>query len=407
MKKIKKLTAVAVGIAVTSMVFTGCSNNGTSLYNAIRKTQSMQYSETQSDISLNISVANGSAKEQQFAQTVIPVINNSKLSIASKSYKNEDNTKAQVESDIKLEAGGIPFNMGVWANVDTGSDKPVINEIIKMPEIVTSQLPEQFKGKEYMTMNYDDVAGKDSAPQIDYKKLAEFSKEFQPKFLQFVSEYIKQYNPSTNVISKVGSTYITEPTKTQHVDIYEVKLDDAKFKTLLKYTLNNLSENKDAMAMLKEYVTSVASISGSTEKENLTEAEINKAFESLENKMPEMLGELNKKLDTLKDVKIIGDKGITIQYSINDDGYIVNEKGTFEFVVNMGDLMKLNKDVTPQAQSSGNPTGTYTLDLSFNTSIQPKTYNTVSFPAIGSYNSYKYTDLLKASLGEGQQPDVK
>lgn len=38
----------------------------------------------------------------------------------------------------------------------------------------------------------------------------------------------------------------------QKEDIYEVKLTDKSFKELMHYTLNNLSENTDAMGFVKD-----------------------------------------------------------------------------------------------------------------------------------------------------------
>jgi hypothetical protein len=406
MKNIKKVAVLALGAFMSASVFSGCSNNGTTLYNAINKTQTMKASEVQSDITLNISAANLSPQEQM-VQTVLPMINSSKLSILTKNYKDEDNTAAQMESDMKL-TGPMQLDMGLWVNVDTTKDKPVIKEIYKMPEILTAQLPGEFKGKDYMIMDVNEMANVQGSPQIDYKKLAEFSKEFQPKLLEFMAKYSGQFNSDLNIINKVDSKYITKPNITQHVDIYEVKLNDKTFKDLMHYTLNNFANNKDAMTFLKDYMTSVTSVMGLTEEQaKQSQEELNKTFDNLQEQMPQMITQLNKELDTLNDVKILGDKGIAIQYAINDEGYIVNEKGDLEFVINMADLSKLNQNSISEKENQQKPTGIYTIDLNFNDDIRAMRYNEVTFPQVYEYNSFNYADLLKTTIKQNSQAIIK
>lgn len=381
MKGIKKLITVALGVLLSTSVFTGCSNNGTTLYNAINKTQSLTDSEVKSDISLNISGDNLSPQQQKVMTTVVPLINASKLSIVTDNYENEDNTKAQTSSDITI-TGPIKLNMGLWIDADITNDTPTVNEVFKMPKILTNQLPNDFKGKDYMIMDYNNMSNVKGAPQIDFKKLMEFDREFQPKLLQFMAEYIKQFNPNLNIINKVDAKYIGEPSNPQFVDIYELKLDDKTFKDLMHYTLNNFAENKDAIAFIKGYMTSLTSIMGlSQNQEN---------FEQL----PQMITQLDKELDTLNNIKILGDKGITIQYAINYNGYIVNESGNAEFIINLPELSKNNS--SSSEQNSQKLTGIYTVDLNFNSDYQAlNSSNHVVIPTLTNNNSFNYTDLLK------------
>ncbi|WP_368488316.1 hypothetical protein [Clostridium sp. BJN0013] len=383
MKNIKKLMALILATMISLLVFTGCSNNGTTLYNAINKTQKIQ-----SDITLNISTDNLSMQEQQVMQTIIPLVNASKLSVVTYTNQDENNAVSQMKSDIKFTEP-TSFDMSLWTNMDTTKDKPVVSEIFKMPDVLTKQLPNEFKGKDYMVMDYNDMGNVQEASQVDYKKLAEFSKEFQPKFLQFMANYAKQFNPKFNIISKIGTKNINDSTSTQSVSIYQVKLDDKTFKDLIHYTLNNFAENRDAIAFLKDYMTNLNSIMGLSENQE----DLNKTFDE----MPEMIAQLNKKLATLDNVKILGDKGITIQYTVSHDGYVVNETGNAEFVINLPELSKLSQDnVSPQQQNSQKPTGIYTIDLNFNNRYYAiNGYNPITFPALTEYNSFNYIDLLK------------
>ena len=122
-----------------------------------------------------------------------------------------------------------------------------------------------------------------------------FSKEFQPKSLDFMVKYAKQFNPTTDYINHVGSQRFLENNKMQSTDTYEVKLTDKSFKDLMHYTLNNLAENTDAMNFVKEYMTSMMSIYDVTDAQGkATQDEMNKAFDNLTTQLPQGIATLNK-----------------------------------------------------------------------------------------------------------------
>lgn len=419
MKSIKKIIPLILGVMVSALVFTGCSNNGMSLYNAINKTQTMKASEVQSDIMLNISGTNMSSDEEKAMAIIMPQINGSKLSVVTDTYQNSDKTAAKSKSDIKV-TGAASFDMSAWVNADLTKDKPVMYEVFKMPAIFKNQLPGGFNDKDYAVINYENVNSAGVSSQIDLKKLAQFSKEFQPKLLKFTSDYVKQFNMKSNIISKTGTKNINTSTGSELADIYELKLDDNTFKDLMRYTLNNFGDNKDAIAFIKDYMLNITSFAGLPEKEKNDEvAEINKAFAD----MPKTVSMLNKELDELKNVTIIGSKGIKIQYAVNRAGYIVNKNGSIEFIINSPALTKLGKynsaltkDVKksssnesvethiiggsdgPTAINTSNvSTGIYTVGLNFNNnyrSLDEK--GTITFPDLTKNNSFDYNDLIKA-----------
>lgn len=397
MKNIKKLVSLSLGVLMSTSILTGCSTNGLAVYNAFSKSQKIKSCQTQIDLNLNISAANMSPAEQQNMQKVLPLINNSKISILTTTNTNEEKTLNQMQSSINAQFGLIPINAEMWVNEDSTKDKPVINEIFKMPAILTAYMPKEFSGKQYMVFNYDDLSNVPNAPKIDYKKIMNSSKDFQAKFNDFIASYAKQFNPSFNVITKVGTECISQPNVIQPADIYQLKLDDKTFKGLLRYSLNNFSNNKDAINFIKYYVSFInSSIESPQGQASISEKELNDALAGL----PETIKELNKSLDALDNVKIVGDKGITINYAINHDGYIINEKGNAEFVIDSASLSKLEKDVIPADNQSSN-TGVYTVDLTFSNDIRNiNGYNPVTFPEVTKSNSFNYNDLLKSTLDE-------
>ena len=115
--------------------------------------------QSQTDISLKVSGSNMSAQEEEMMDTMLPMINGTKMSILTKTNQNKEKTIAKMQSDISLKLGQMPdpINMSVWADVDTTGDKPVLNEVIKIPQLMSAQFPKELQGKDYMVMNLSDM----------------------------------------------------------------------------------------------------------------------------------------------------------------------------------------------------------------------------------------------------------
>lgn len=389
MNKFKKLAFMGLGLLMCASVFAGCSADGLKLYNAFSKSQTIKSMEMQTDISLNVTATNLSDKEKQLMMTVLPMINSSKISMLTKTVGNKDNTVAKMESNINLDLGGMSINTGIWADVNTKADKPVIKAVIKMPQILTAQVPE-LNGKEYLVMDLDDMTSMPGQSPVDYKKIMTLSKELQPKLTNFLNAYIKQYNPTVNVVNKVGTKDIVQGNKTQSADIYEVKLNDKTFKALLRYTVNNFAKNKDAMNFVKDYMLASISAVGTQGEQAINKAEIEKVFDTALTQLPEAMKEINKKLDSLDKLTILGKRGISIKYAVNKDGYIINEEGSAEFVLDIPSINKLAGEAT-----STDHTGIYTITVDFKNDIRNINGNvTVALPNTNADNSINYVDLI-------------
>lgn len=396
MKGIKKIVALGIGVLMSASILTGCSADSMALYNAFNKSQEIKTAKTNTEMTLKVTATNQSAQEKQFTDTFLSMLNNTTISATSIMKQNDDRTKAEMEAKIKANLGDMPLDMGLWINTDLTSSKPVIKEVVKFPSIVALQLPQQFAGKEYMVMDYDDMVSAPGMDQVDFSKIMEFSKDFQGKLVEFLSKYAAQYKPTLEMVKKVDSQTIVQDGVSQAVDVYELKLDDKSFKEILKYTATNFAQNKDAISFIKEYLISSLSISGLPEEElKNAKAEIEKAFADYEKNLPEVLNQINKTFDQIKDIKILGEKGINIKFYINSHGFIVKEDGTLQFVLDLGAISKLDGNASTDGQQL--PTGAYTIELKYNNDItninKPVTIN---FPQTTKENSFTYSELLNA-----------
>jgi hypothetical protein len=197
---------------------------------------------------------------------------------------------------------------------------------------------------------------------------------------------------------------------TQRATIYELKLSDKTFKDLIRYTAKNFVENKEAMKFIKEYMLFTISTIGLPEDElKVAKEEMEKSFSEMETQLPEVFNEINKGLDEIEDIKILGDKGITIRYAINNDGFIINESGYAEFVIDLATLNKTINDANSSIEPSDSLTGKYTIGIDFKNDIRNINGNvSVTFPEVNKTNSFTFEELMNlvTNVEEGQVDEV-
>ncbi len=83
-----------------------------------------------------------------------------------------------------------------------------------------------------------------------------------------------------------------------------------------------------------------------------TKVDMNQMFTTLESQ--EFLDEFNQIMDKLKDVKILGNKGIDITYTLDENGYVISTKGDIELVVDMAKLDKAFGESASASESYSN-----------------------------------------------------
>jgi len=55
---------------------------------------------------------------------------------------NVDKTASQAEADVSMMMAGTPINAKAWVNSDLSQGKSSMKEIVKMPDILSGQMPE-------------------------------------------------------------------------------------------------------------------------------------------------------------------------------------------------------------------------------------------------------------------------
>lgn len=394
MKRIKKMAAIVMGIAMSATMFAGCSTEGLALYKAFSKSKNITSMESKTTMKMNISGENLSEVEKKELSQISAILNNSSITVATKANINKEKTETKTESQVGVNIPGATINLGLWSDTNISGDKPQYKYIVEIPAVLAAQLPQQYMNKQYFVMDSKDIPEMSPSDTAQYNKLTKFMLDYQPKIDSFLEGYVKQYNPSVNVISKLNSVELTHTNNTvEVVDIYKIKIDDAALKELIRYTVKNFGENKEVLSFAKQFILDILPVIGLTQADiDKARNEIEKEFTNVEKMLPEAIAEIDKQLSIIDNIKILGDKGIDIKVAVNKDGYVVNQTGNIQLVI---DQAAINGLLEPMTNNESSLKGKYIVDLEFNNDIYNINANVeIKLPTTDSKNSITYSDIL-------------
>lgn len=395
----KKFSVVAL-ILVLAISFTGCTANEQKLYNALMKNQEIISMESDTDITFSLEGKDFPKEQQEILKEIIKNVNNSQINIHQKTVSNEDKTVAKAQANMNLIFGDNKMPMEVWVNVDASKDNPNIVEIIKMPSDIMKMISPEDGNKQYIIYDIDKIMS-ETSQEVDNSKIMEFSKDFQTKYVDFIKDYIKKFDPGFKMATYKG----TRSVNGKSLYLYEVKLDDANFKKLIRNTVNNSLEDKDTIKFIEEYMNAVVDIMEIPEGEQLSKEEMKQELVELKKEIPNFKVQFNEFMDKIEDVKVIGDKGIVIEYGVNSAGYIVHEAGNVDLSIDLESIEKtFGNTEEEQSSTAVKQTGILKLGIDFNTKI----YNIdkdfkINMPNTNEQNSIRMSDLMKDTIVETEE----
>ncbi|SDX32237.1 hypothetical protein [Tepidimicrobium xylanilyticum] len=374
---------------IFAIMLTGCTNNELAFIKAFNKTQEINSAESKSVFKFTLKGEGFSPEDEQIVQQVTSLLNNTEVSITQKIKQNDDKTSAKAYADMKLNFGGMEMPMSVWVDVDMAGDKPKLIEIIKMPPMLMAGMSPEAMDKEYIVYDIDKLIAKDGE-KVNYSKLIKFSKDMQSKLDNFFKDYLKTFKPKVEVVKYRGERTIDG----NKLSIYELKLDDKSFKDFMRYTINYSLENKEVLKFMKGYMDVVMSmVENSSEENELMQEQIDMELDNLERRLPEIKGKFNEFMDKIDDISIIGDKGIVIEYGVNNDGYIVYEAGNIDFRIDLGAIGNVSKANTDSVK------GVLNIGVEFNSKIFNINENiTIDMPKVDENNSIYFNDMIDKSV---------
>lgn len=389
----KKISVLALVLALSISV-TGCFGGESKLYNAFDKMKDVASMITDTTLEFNFEAEGFSDEEQLALEQVAAMLNNAKIQMKQKMTQNKDKTAAKAEVDTKLDFGGMSMDMKVWVDMDMSTDKVKMVEIIKMPQLLMSSMFPNDPAKEYIVYDIGKMMNAGNE-EMDLSELMEFSKEFQPKLTEFMKEIQKDFKPGFKIVQQKDDKVVGN----QKLEIYELKLDDATLKELVKYAVNYSLDNETIIEFIKEYMDAVMNIAVAPDAE---EAEIKEGLEEFEKQIPEFKEKFNEFMEKYKDIEVLGEKGILIEYGINEKGYIVHEEGYIDLAIDLEKITKAIGGEIPEMK------GVIKLGINYtsrNHNINNKVLS-VTLPKVNEKNSVELMKMMEIQMNQVQPVPV-
>jgi len=418
MKILTKILSLFTVLALSLTILAGCAVDELSLLNAICRKADITSCESKTVLSVNLSSEGLNDNEKADFNKLASLVNGMKLVIDQKTKSNAEKTISKSQSDFQVDLGGISASASLWADVDLSGDTPRVKEVIKLPAILTMLAASEQAGKDYLVLDMEDLTAADSTPVStgSTKEILEFSKGITSKLTGFLKGFAGEMDPGFSIVTRKETKIVDY----QLYNVYNLKLDDATFKKLLSYTVTKFAQSETALNFVKDLIKSSITLSDISDQEKLeAAAEIDESFEEFKAEIPGYLKSWDTIMGALKDVKILGDKGIDIDFTVNGQGFIVNEHGSLDFVIDTKAITtalmaysSLEEDFDYAEDSSVNQ-GIIKLGFTFNTDYSNINKDVViDFPVLTPENSYKFSDLglfntgLPTNVGEEFEEDT-
>lgn len=384
-----------VGLILTLIVslFSGCSNTaeGKAVLNALIKTSDVTSYQMKGNVTIGITAEGLSQESQMQFNQIAPILSNIQMNMDGKYISNKEKTNVKQELNLGFETAGMAYKTTAWIDSDLTGSEPKLKEVIRIPAILSAAMPPEMAGKEYLVIDFNEALKQEGASTpVDYNKISQMSSGLQQQTIEFIKKYFENFNPGFNYIQDAGEKTVSTPKGDVKVHAYKIKLDDKTFKAFIRYMVNDMVTNKELQTFFVEYLKTVIDASVTTEEEKQqAQKEIENMFKDIENNPADMT-EFNKFMDDLDKIQILGEKGIEVEYGIDENGYIVSENGVIDIKFNMSDIAK----VDPTVKETGVINVLVKYDMLMydinNSNIQ------IQVPETTPENSISFFDLMNA-----------
>lgn len=315
--------------------------------------------EGSSNITMKVSATGMPKESQQEMADIFSLVNGMTIKANSKTSSNAEHTLSKSQVDVNIDSLMGPVEASIWANTDLTNSTPVVKEIIKLPSLLTSTLPEQYAGKEYMVVDSSSLnatAGEGSdvsqTTPVDTKELLELNKNLTDQIAKLVQKYVAAGTLDPNFLAYKGQKTLKINSVDTTTSVYEVSFTNGALNQLLN-------------------------AAGST-------------------------SDLFK---TLKDLELFGKDGIKLTFYVSN-GFIVAQDASINLQFNLQKLGQVFGAVDPSVESqvpAEDLKGVITLQLN----IASQNYNInkdvqVTLPEVNADNSFNYTDLMNTIPSDGE-----
>lgn len=415
----KKLITMMI-ISVLSASLMACTPGDISLYDAVKNTQEVNAIENNTDISFNLSGQGLGKDETDQLKQISNIINSMRVNVKSKSYGNEEGTAVTAESDINIDFMGMNIPLNGWSQIDTETSKMIT--ISKIPETalgiigtrIESDEENPLAGKEYVVNDLGAIIQAEGE-KIDFEEMLEFQKEFQPKLIKLMEKIEEDLKLDYKIIELQEEIEVNG----EKIKKYRLKLDDESLRVFLKdlvdYGLENKDTRKFVLEYINEYIDTINNISMEDKVSQGDLKEVQEASEDLEDDLDQDVSIIKEKfnnfIEKYTDIKILGEDGINIIYSVDENGYVVEKDGLIDLSINLGlisefkDEEEIEELIVKNEQfeklfPSKQMKGRVNLKINFkstNSNINSEDL-VVTFPELTSKNSLTLEEMLEIQM---------
>ncbi|GAE88728.1 hypothetical protein JCM21531_2196 [Acetivibrio straminisolvens JCM 21531] len=354
MRKIARKISMLLVVALLAVSMVACTSDEIALIEALAKTSKITSYEGNTKVQLSFK-GKGFSEDTQKAMDFLASYLDGFTLVANQKYSsNEERSKAKIAMDGNLSMQGLSVNYGYWLDTDITGEKPKMIHIVELPPAITQPVftANQIESKKYITIDYGALlGGEDLGMSFDLKSLTKDSVELQEMLLDFFKTAAKDFDPGMVAVTKKGSA-VTD--KGESVTEYELKLNDESAKKLLHAFINDFILQEDTIEFGKKYMEAAVNMYDFPEEEKQVALnEINQGLDVFATQLPVYRDSVTQVFEAIKDIQFFGEKGLTVKYYINKDGYFVGEKSTVEFEIRLADFAALLGNVIDEEEKNG------------------------------------------------------
>lgn len=342
--KMKKIMSLVIVLAL-SISMVACTSGDASLHDAFIKMQDVTTIETRTDIGFELSGEGLGEFETMQLNQMAPLVNGMKLGLSGISTGNKEATAAKSELEVSVEMMGMIIPIKMWGDIDL--DNSQMKMIYEIPELLmgmmavdpmAADIDNPLMGKDYIVYDMAKVMEIDGQ-ELDYGAMMDFQKEFQPKTIEFMENIQNDLKLDEDIIKLEEEKEVDG----EKIIVYRVHLNDESLREVVKDLVNYMLENEATREFILDYMDGyMEAMESMGLNDQLTEEEM-KEFneemedfeENLEENLADFKADFEEFMEEYKDIKILGEEGINILYSVNEEGYIVEEDGVMDFSIDL------------------------------------------------------------------------
>jgi|GEM_PF-5476572 len=337
MKIFHKKTAIIFILVLMIVSLVGCSGDELSLYKAMLKMQDITYYEQISDVSLRFDYQ---GEKNTDLDKVKLLMNSFKFTSKQNYSTNKSKDIMKISMDALMTLDDMTYNYKVWLDTNMTEKAPYYRQIIKMPFIARVSASEEYTNKEYIVIDSNNISS-DNEEAMVFQNLPKLNKDIIQKSNDFIEKYMTDFIPNVKMVTKGESALVDG----ERATVYEVKLDDASLKSLVKHFVNDFANDEEAVDMMKDLAFVFYDVYGINQTN--TYEEFKAQLDDVENQIPEMIEQFNTAMEKLENINILGKNGISIKYYINNKGYIIKQEGSVDLLLNvrkLAEAFEMNED---------------------------------------------------------------